>query len=201
MLRRAFLATALLAAAPLPAPAQPLPGQPAPAFTLTDLDGRKVSLADLKGKYVVLEWTNPGCPFVQKHYDSGNMQSLQKRFTGEGVQWIVINSTSPAHSDYLKPAEQKAWLARQGAAASVAALDADGRIGRAYAAKVTPHMYVIDPGGALVYAGAIDDKRSANVADVKTASNYVVQAFAELRAGKPVSAASTQAYGCTIKYD
>ena len=201
MLRRAFLATALLAAAPLPAPAQPLPGQPAPAFTLTDLDGRKVSLADLKGKYVVLEWTNPGCPFVQKHYDSGNMQSLQKRFTGEGVQWIVINSTSPAHSDYLKPAEQKAWLARQGAAASVAALDADGKVGRAYAAKVTPHMYVIDPGGALVYAGAIDDKRSANVADVKTASNYVVRAFAELRAGKPVSAAATQAYGCTIKYD
>ena len=201
MLRRAFLATALLAAAPLPALAQPQPGQPAPAFTLTDLDGRKVSLADLKGKYVVLEWTNPGCPFVQKHYDSGNMQSLQKRFTGEGVQWIVINSTSPAHSDYLKPAEQKAWLARQGAAASVAALDADGRIGRAYAAKVTPHMYVIDPGGALVYAGAIDDNRSANPADVKTASNYVVQAFAELRAGKPVSAASTQAYGCTMKYD
>ena len=134
MLRRAFLATALLAAAPLPAPAQPLPGQPAPAFTLTDLDGRRVALADLKGKYVVLEWTNPGCPFVQKHYNSGNMQSLQKRFTGEGVQWIVINSTSPAHSDYLKPAEQKAWLAKHGAAASVAALDADGRIGRAYAA-------------------------------------------------------------------
>ena len=200
MLRRAFLATALLAAAPLPAPAQPLPGQPAPAFTLTDLDGRKVALADLKGKYVVLEWTNPGCPFVQKHYDSGNMQSLQKRFTGEGVQWIVINSTSPAHSDYLKPAEQKAWLARQGAAASVAALDADGKVGRAYAAKVTPHMYVIDPGGALVYAGAIDDKRSASVADVKTANNYVVQAFGELRAHKLVSTPSTQAYGCTIKY-
>ena len=200
MLRRAFLATALLAAAPLPAPAQPLPGQPAPAFTLTDLDGRKVALADLKGKYVVLEWTNPGCPFVQKHYNSGNMQSLQKRFTGEGVQWIVINSTSPAHSDYLKPAEQKAWLAKQGAAASVAALDADGRIGRAYAAKVTPHMYVIDPNGVLVYAGAIDDKRSADPADVKSARNYVVQAFAELRAGKPVSAPTTNAYGCTIKY-
>jgi peroxiredoxin len=201
MLRRAFLATALLAAAPLPAPAQPLPGQPAPAFTLTDLDGRRVALADLKGKYVVLEWTNPGCPFVQKHYNSGNMQALQKRFTGEGVQWIVINSTSPSHSDYLKPAEQKAWLARHGATATVAALDADGKVGRAYAAKVTPHMYVIDPNGVLLYAGAIDDKRSANPADVKTASNYVVQAFAELRAGKPVSAASTQAYGCTIKYD
>ncbi len=200
MLRRAFLATALLAATSLPALAQPLPGQPAPAFTLTDLDGRKVSLADLKGKYVVLEWTNPSCPFVVKHYDSGNMQSLQKRFTGEGVQWIVINSTAASHSEYLKPAEQKAWLAKHGASATIAALDADGTVGRAYAAKVTPHMYVIDPNGVLVYAGAIDDKRSANVADVKTANNYVVQAFAELRAGKPVSAPSTQAYGCTIKY-
>jgi peroxiredoxin len=201
MLRRAFLATALLAAAPLPALAQPMPGQPAPAFVLTDLDGRRVSLADLKGKYVVLEWTNPSCPFVQKHYGSGNMQSLQKRFTGEGVQWIVINSTAAAHSEYLKPAEQKAWLQKQGAAATVAALDADGKLGRAYAAKVTPHMYLIDPNGVLVYAGAIDDKRSANPADVKTASNYLVQAFADLRAGRPVSAASTQAYGCTIKYD
>lgn len=200
MLRRAFLATALLAATSLPALAQPLPGQPAPAFALTDVDGRKVSLADLKGKYVVLEWTNPSCPFVQKHYDSGNMQSLQKRFTGEGVQWIVINSTAASHSEYLKPAEQRAWLAKHGAAASIAALDADGTVGRAYAAKVTPHMYVIDPNGVLVYAGAIDDKRSANPADVKTANNYVVQAFAELRAGKPVSASSTQAYGCTIKY-
>jgi len=199
MLRRAFLSIALLAAAPLTVLAQ-VPGQPAPAFTLTDLDGRKVALADFKGKYVVLEWTNPGCPFVQKHYDSGNMQTLQKRFTGEGVQWIVINSTTSSHSDYLKPAEQKAWLAKHGAAASVAALDADGKVGRAYAAKVTPHMYVIDPNGVLLYAGAIDDKRSANPADVKIANNYLVQAFTELRAGRAVSAPSTQAYGCTIKY-
>ena len=201
MMRRAFLATAMLACASLPALAQPQPGQPAPAFTLNDLDGRKVSLADLKGKYVVLEWTNPSCPFVQKHYSSGNMQSLQKRFAGEGVQWIVINSTAASHPEYLKPAEQKAWLQKQGAAATIAALDAEGRVGRAYAAKVTPHMYLIDPNGVLVYAGAIDDKRSANPADVKTATNYVVQAFADLRAGKAVSAPSTPAYGCTIKYD
>ena len=200
MLRRDFLSLALAASLPLPAFALASPGQPAPAFALTDLDGRKITLADLRGKYVVLEWTNPSCPFVQKHYGSGNMQSLQKRFTGEGVQWIVINSTAASHSEYLKPAEQKAWLHRQGAAASIAALDADGTVGRAYSAKVTPHMYVIDPNGVLVYAGAIDDKRSADPADVKLARNYVVQAFAELRAGKPVSAPTTNAYGCTIKY-
>ncbi len=200
MLRRDFLALALLAAAPAAAFAQPVPGKPAPAFTLTGLDGRKVSLADLRGRFVVLEWTNPSCPFVMKHYDSGNMQSLQKRFTGEGVQWIVVNSTAESHSEYLKPAEQKAWLDKQGAAPTFAALDADGTVARAYAARVTPHMYIIDPNGVLVYAGAIDDKRSANPADVKTANNYVVQAFAELRAGRPVSAAATQAYGCTIKF-
>jgi len=200
MLRRVFLSLALLAAAPLPALAQANAGQPAPAFTLTDLDGRKVALADLRGKFVVLEWTNPSCPFVQKHYGSGNMQSLQKRFTAEGVQWIVINSTAASHSEYLKPADQKAWLQKQGAAASVAALDADGSVGRTYGAKTTPHMYVIDPNGVLVYAGAIDDKRSANPADIKIANNYLLQAFGELRAGKPVSAPSTQAYGCTIKY-
>jgi peroxiredoxin len=200
MLRRAFLSIALLAAVPLPALAQASAGQPAPAFTLTDLDGRKVALADLRGKYVVLEWTNPSCPFVQKHYGSGNMQSLQKRFTMEGVYWIVINSTAASHSEYLKPADQKSWLQQHGAAASIAALDADGTVGRAYGAKTTPHMYVIDPKGLLVYAGAIDDKRSADPADVKTANNYVVKAFAEMRAGKPVSVPSTQAYGCTIKY-
>lgn len=199
MQRREFLSLALLAA-PLPALAQAAPGKAAPVFALTDLDGRKVQLADLRGKYVVLEWNNPACPFVMKHYNSGNMQGLQKRFTGEGVQWIVVNSTAESHPEYLKPAELKAWLQKQGAAPTLAALDADGTIARAYAAKVTPHMYVIDPNGTLVYAGAIDDKRSANVADVKTATNYVVQAFAELRAGKQVSAASTNAYGCTIKF-
>jgi peroxiredoxin len=200
MLRRIFISVALLAAVPLPALAQPAPGQPAPPFTLTDVDGRKAALADFKGKYVVLEWTNPSCPFVQKHYGSGNMQALQKRLTADGVQWIVINSTAASHSEYLGPAEQKGWLQKQGAAATLAALDADGTVGRAYAARVTPHMYVIDPNGVLVYAGAIDDKRSTNPADVKSAHNYVAQAFAELRGGKPVSVPSTPAYGCTIKY-
>jgi hypothetical protein len=128
------------------------------------------------------------------------MQGLQKRFGGEGVQWVVINSTTASHADYVQPAEQKAWLQKSGAAPAFVALDTDGAVARAYGAKVTPHMYVIDPNGTLVYTGAIDDKRSANPADVKTAHNYVAQAFADLRAGKPVAAPTTQAYGCTIKY-
>ncbi len=199
MLRSWLLALALLA--PVSAAfAQTAAGQPAPAFALTDLDGRKFTLGELRGKYVVLEWTNPSCPFVQKHYGSGNMQSLQKRLTADGVAWLTINSTAATHPEYLKPAEQKTWLQQQGAAPTIAALDPDGTVGRSYGAKTTPHMYVIDPNGALVYAGAIDDKRSANPADVKTANNYVLQAFTELRSGKPVSAASTPPYGCTVKY-
>jgi peroxiredoxin len=200
MQRRDFLSLALLAAAPLSAFAQPVPGKAAPAFALTDLDGRKVRLDDLRGSFVVLEWNNPSCPFVQKHYHSGNMQSLQTRFTGEGVRWVVINSTAESHPDYAEPAALKAWLGKQGAAPSIAALDPDGAVARAYGAKVTPHMFVIDPNGLLVYAGAIDDRRSSSVADVKTAKNYIEQAFAELRAGKAVSAASTNAYGCSIKF-
>ena len=198
---RALMFSIVLSWAPVSAAlAQAMSGQPAPAFALTDLDGGKLALADLRGKYVVLEWTNPSCPFVQKHYGSGNMQSLQKRFTADGVVWLTINSTTSSHPEYLKPAEQKAWLQQQGASPSRAALDAEGTVGRAYGAKTTPHMYIIDPKGTLIYAGAIDDKRSANPADVKTANNFVVQAFAELRAGKPVSAASTPPYGCSIKY-
>jgi len=200
MFRSLIFAFALIAAPISTALAQAVPGKPAPAFTLADLDGRKVALAEMRGKYVILEWTNPSCPFVRKHYGSGNMQSLQRRFAAEGVVWLTINSTARSHPEYLKPAELKSWLQQQEAAPTIAALDADGTVGRAYGAKTTPHMYVIDPNGALVYAGAIDDKRSADPADVKTASNFVVQAMNELRAGKPVSSPATPPYGCSIKY-
>lgn len=200
MFRSLIFALALIAAPISTALAQAVPGKPAPAFTLADLDGRKVALAEMRGKYVILEWTNPSCPFVRKHYGSGNMQSLQRRFAAEGVVWLTINSTARSHPEYLKPAELKSWLQQQEAAPTIAALDADGTVGRAYGAKTTPHMYVIDPNGALVYAGAIDDKRSADPADVKTASNFVVQAMNELRAGKPVSSPATPPYGCSIKY-
>lgn len=197
---RKFLFAMAAAAALSTAQAEPLPGNAAPAFTASDLAGKPVSLADYKGKWVVLEWTNPGCPFVQKHYQSGNMQGLQKKYTGEGVVWLAINTTAPSSSDYLKPVALADWFKQQGAAPTAAVMDPDGKVGRAYNARTTPQMFVIDLAGKIVYAGAIDDKRSANVADVKTATNYVAQALTEARAGKPVSVASTQPYGCSVKY-
>ncbi|MCU0940286.1 MAG: thioredoxin family protein [Burkholderiaceae bacterium] len=197
---RHALAAAAIACLATGVQAQPVPGQPAPAFTLTAIDGKPVSLSDFRGRYVVLEWNNPHCPFVVKHYGSGNMQSLQKRFSADNVAWLTINSTNANHGEFMAPAALGTWMKEQGGSPTAVMLDADGKVGRAYGARTTPHMYVIDPKGTLVYAGAIDDKRSANAADVKTAQNYVVQAMAELKAGKPVSAASTAAYGCSIKY-
>jgi peroxiredoxin len=180
--------------------AEAVPGKPAPAFSLTDVDGKKVSLADLRGKTVVLEWTNPSCPFVQKHYGSGNMQGLQKRAAADGVTWVTINSTHSTHGEYQAPTAKKAWIKQQNAAPGVVALDAEGAIGRAYGAKTTPHMFVINPAGQVVYAGAIDDKRSANPADIKGARNHVTEALADLRAGRAVAVASTAPYGCSVKY-
>lgn len=180
--------------------AVPIIGRPAPDFTLTSLQGKPVKLSDYQGKYVVLEWTNPGCPFVHKHYDSGNMQSLQKDATAQGVAWLTIDSNSRQHEDYKTPPQLASWLKEIGAAPTVAMLDSDGKVAKLYEAKATPNMYVIDPRGNLIYAGAIDDKRSADIADVKTAHNYVKAALADARAGKPVAPASTQAYGCPIKY-
>jgi peroxiredoxin len=175
-------------------------GQPAPAFTATDTAGKAVSLADLKGKYVVLEWVNPGCPFVQKHYNSANMQATQKDATAKGVVWLAVNSTAADASDYKKPADLAAWMKQQQAAASATLMDADGKLGTAYGARTTPHMYVIDPKGTLIYAGAIDSKATANPADIRTATNYVSQALGESLAGMPVSKPVTQSYGCSVKY-
>ncbi len=175
-------------------------GQPAPAFTATDTGGRTVSLADFKGKHVVLEWVNPGCPFVRKHYDAQNMQGTQKSAAAQGVVWLAVNSTSADHGDYLPPAKMAAWMKRQGAAADATLMDESGQIGRAYGARTTPHMYLIDPKGMLVYAGAIDSKPTANPADIPGATNHVKVALAEALAGKPVSTATTRAYGCTVKY-
>src|SRR6185295_11881972 len=175
-------------------------GAAAPGFTITDTAGKAVQLADYKGKYVVLEWTNPECPFVRKHYSSGNMQGLQKEWGGRNVVWLTINSTNATHSEFKTPREMSAWMEAQGAAPTATLLDSTSGTGRAYSAKTTPHMFVVDPGGTIIYAGAVDDKRSANPADAKTANNYVRAALAEAMAGKPVTVASTTPYGCSVKY-
>ncbi|HVG05259.1 MAG TPA: thioredoxin family protein [Burkholderiaceae bacterium] len=200
MRMRQWFAAGLLASSASIATATPSIGQPAPSFRATDVAGKQVSLGDFKGKYVVLEWNNPGCPFVQKHYDSGNMQSLQKRFGAENVAWLSVNSTNETSSDYMPPAKLAAWFKQHNATPAAVLMDTKGEVGKAFGAKVTPHLYVIDPTGTLVYAGAIDDKRSTNPADVKTATNYVVAALTETKAGKPVAKSTSQAYGCTIKY-
>ena len=176
------------------------PSQPAPDFTLTSTDGKPAKLSDHKGKWVVLEWVNPGCPYVQKHYDSKNMQALQKEYGGKEVVWLAVNSTKPSHQDYLKPAALQGWMKEKDGTPRATLMDEDGKVGRAYDARTTPHMYIVNPEGKFVYVGAIDDKRSANPADVKTAKNYVRVALNEALAGKAVSTASTTPYGCTVKY-
>ena len=187
----AALSTSALASAP--------PGQPAPAFTLTDLAGKPVNLADYRGKTVVLEWHNFACPFVQKHYRSGNMQSLQKKYAND-VVWLAVNSTARTAFDYMEPAKVSQQLTDFKAAPARYLMDEPGEVGRAYGAKTTPHMYIIDPAGKVAYNGAIDDRHSTSVADVKGAKNYVAAALDEMKAGKPVSVASTTPYGCSVHY-
>jgi hypothetical protein len=176
------------------------PGQPAPSFSAPDIAGKTVRLGDYAGKIVVLEWTNDGCPFVGKHYDSGNMQALQRKYTVEGDVWLTIASSAPGEQGYVTPAEAKADLARWRAAPSDFLLDPEGVVGRLYDARATPNMVVIDRAGRVAYMGAIDDTPSTRLADVKTAKNYLVAALNEIAAGKPVTIAATQAYGCSIKY-
>ncbi|MES2424763.1 MAG: thioredoxin family protein [Pseudomonadota bacterium] len=175
-------------------------GQPAPDFSATDTTGKTVKLSDYKGKHVVLEWTNPGCPFVVKHYGSGNMQALQKEFTAKGVVWLSVNSTETGSADYKKPTELAAWMASQKGAPTATLMDENGRVGKAYSARTTPHMYIVNPQGVLVYAGGIDSIPSGRVEDIKTATNYVRQGLNEALAGKPVSMAVTKPYGCSVKY-
>lgn len=176
------------------------PGQMAPDFSLQATDGKTTKLADFKGKWVVLEWVNPGCPYVQKHYVTKNMQALQKDSGGKGVVWLAVNSTNPSHQDYLKPAAMGNWMKAQGGTPRVTLMDQAGDTGRAYSARTTPQMLLIDPQGKVVYNGAIDDQRSANPEDVKTAKNHLRAALDESLAGKPVTTAGTSPYGCSVKY-
>jgi peroxiredoxin len=184
---------------PRPAHAAASVGQPAPDFTLNDTAGKPVKLSQFKGKLVVLEWNNPGCPFVRKHYE-GNMQGLHKELTGKGVVWLAINSTEDASSDYQTPPQLARWMRDKGASPSATLMDEDGQVGALYAARVTPHMYIVNAQGLLAYAGGIDSIPSARVADIDKATNFVRQGLGELLAGKPVSTPTSQAYGCNIKY-
>jgi len=191
-------AAALLSSAAIAAAATI--GQPAPDFALPDVHDQAVKLSDLKGKFVVLEWTNPDCPFVRKHYNSGNMPALQVDAKGKDVVWLSINSTNPKSDEYRTPPAMQSWMDSKKAQPKAILFDRDGAAGHAYGAKTTPHMYVIDPSGKLVYMGAIDDKRSTNPEDVRIAKNYVRAALDEAMTGKPVTVASTVSYGCSIKY-
>ncbi len=172
----------------------------APQFTLMDYQGNEVSLEDYKGKWVVLEWINFGCPFVQKHYNSGNMQELQKRYTEKGVVWLAICSSAAGKQGYYPNDELGGELEQRDFSADAYLIDTSGKVGKMYGAKTTPHMYIINPEGTLVYAGAIDDKASTRLEDIKTANNYVTEMLDAYMAGKEVESKSTTPYGCTVKY-
>ena len=182
------------------APASAMIGQPAPNFTLQGGDGKSHSLADYKGKFVVLEWTNPNCPFVHKFYDSGAMQKLQKKETAKGVVWLRINSSAIGKTDYQTASDLASYEKKNHVASTASLLDPDGQVGHTYGARTTPHMFVINPKGVLIYAGGIDNKPSPNPADIATAKNYVTAALSEAMAGKPVTTPTAQPYGCSVKY-
>jgi len=195
----ACLAALAVAAAPAAALAAKV-GEPAPAFTATDSNGKQVSLAQFKGKYVVLEWHNQGCPFVVKHYGSGNLPKLQKEWTAKGVVWLAIISSAPGKQGFVDGKGANQDMQAHSAAPTATLLDPKGEVGRLYGAKTTPHMFIISPQGQLIYNGAIDDKSSADPADIPGARNYVAQALTEAMSGRPVSQPTTPPYGCSVKY-
>lgn len=194
-----FFSALLLAAFTLPAAAQQA-GTQAPDFTLSDTSGRSVRLSDYHGKFVVLEWTNPECPFVQSHYQARSMQGLQQAWGAKNVVWLTINSTNLQHPEYKTAAQMTEWMKSHDAAPAAVLLDPSSMIGRTYAAKTTPQMFVIDPAGSVVYDGAIDDRRSASASAHNATDNFVHAALTDAIVGKPVRVASTQPYGCSVKY-
>ena len=176
------------------------PGKKAPDFTLTDINGKSHKLSDYQGKYVVLEWINPGCPFVKKHYDSKNMQALQMEMAQKDVIWLTICSSAKGKQGSYDADEWKKYSSEKGMGSTAILLDHAGSVGKLYGAKTTPHMFVINPQGNLIYRGAIDDKPSTDLEDVPGAKNYVRSALDEAMAGKAVKIAQTQSYGCSVKY-
>lgn len=196
--RLVMLAAALTLATPVLA--KPVIGQPAPDFSVTDASGKTQTLSSYKGKTVVLEWNNPECPFVGKHYGAHNMQSQQSEAAAQGVVWLTVNSGAPGKQGHLDAAGANAYVAKVQGKAAAYLIDADSKVGRAYEAKTTPHMYVIDKDGVLRYMGGIDSIASTDVDDIPKATQYVRQALAELAGGKPVSVPTSEPYGCGIKY-
>ncbi len=190
----------LVAAFAVSSPAAAKVGAMAPEFAAKDMNGNSQKLSDFKGKYVVLEWLNYGCPFVGKQYGSGNMQTLQKDWTGKGVVWLSVISSAPGEQGHSAADKAKADYKSKGSHATTVLLDENGVVGKAYGAATTPHMFIINPDGKLIYNGAIDDKPTTDLADVKTAKNYVSAALAEAMAGRTVTVATSQPYGCSVKY-
>lgn len=180
--------------------AQVTVGIEAPAFSATNADGKQVSLSDFAGKFVVLEWFNPTCPFVKKHYNSSNMQGLQKKYSAKDVVWLVVSSTAPGKTGHLSGEEAKASIAEQKGSPTDIIIDPTGGLGKLYGAKTTPHMFVIDPQGKLIYAGAIDNNDSVRPDSIPEDTNYVAAALDEAMSGKPVSVSSSRPYGCSVKY-
>jgi len=174
--------------------------EPAPDFTATDSNGQTHHLSDYRGKFVVLEWTNRGCPYTKKHYDSGNMQRLQQEWTAKGVIWLTVLSSSTGKQGFMTAADENGYLKQMNAHPTAALLDPTGALGHLYDAKTTPQLFVITPQGTLVYDGAIDDKPTTDTNDIATAKNYLSQALEEAMAGKSVSVAVTRPYGCSVKY-
>jgi hypothetical protein len=194
-----MLVALLLCATPLLISAAKV-GQVAPDFTATASNGKTVRLSDYRGKYVVLEWHNNGCPYVGKHYNSGNMQGLQKQWTGRNVVWFTIISSAPGKQGYVTASEENDYLAKMQAAPTAALLDAAGEVGHLYDAKTSPQMVVINPEGVVIYDGAIDDKPTTDLSDVAGATNYVNLALEQAMAGKRVQTPTTRPYGCSVKY-
>lgn len=175
-------------------------GKPAPDFTAHAASGKDVKLSDYAGKIVVLEWNNPGCPFVKKFYGSGKMQELQAAAAKDGVVWLTVNSGAEGKQGYLTEETARQFIAEKKAAPTEYLLDHEGKIGHLYGAKTTPHMFVIDKKSTLVYTGAIDNKPSPNTGDIDSAQNYVSEALGALKDGRKVDVSSTQSYGCNVKY-
>lgn len=175
-------------------------GDPAPGFTAVDSNGKQQSLVEYKGKYVVLEWHNQGCPYTRKHYESGNMQRLQKEWIAKGVVWLTVISSAPGTQGFVTPTQENEYLKTMKADPTAVIMDPGGSLGHLYSAKTTPHMFVIDPKGTLIYNGAIDDHPTTDESDIASSKNYVSLALTEAMSGKPVTDPATRPYGCSVKY-